>query len=136
MNRFIWIGLSCLFIAAASPTPQPTWSVTGATVDLSTVTEEDIAKTIAHRNALHEQLIQETLPAASQDVKDAVSKAQVLQKDIDQLALQAAKVPILEADLAKAHKACWRNLFGGLAAGAILGVLGILIGPKLLELGV
>ncbi len=105
----------------ATPTPTP---------DLSNVTEADIQATIAHRNALHEQLIQETLPQASEDVRTAVEEAQVLQTGIDKLALQASKVPVLEAELAKAHKACWRNLLLGGIIGAILA----LFGPKLLGL--
>lgn len=114
------------------------WSLQGQTpipfdvntVDTSTISEADIAATIAHRNALHEQLIEQTLPAASNDVKEAVAKAQDLQKHIDALALSAAKVPVLEAELAKAHKACWRNLLIGGIIGAILA----LFGPKLLGL--
>ncbi len=110
-----------VFCHGATPTPTP---------DLAGVTEADIQATIAHRNALHQQLIEETLPAASDDVKAAVDKAQNLQKDIDKLALQAARVPVLEAELAKAHKACWRNLLIGGAIGAVLA----LFGPKLLGL--
>lgn len=108
----------------------PSWTIDGVSIDLSQVTEADIAATITHRNALHEQLIQETLPAASQDVKDAVSKAQILQKDIDSIALQAAQVPILEKKLAQKDFAIWRNAVLGLVLGAILA----LVGPKLLAL--
>lgn len=105
----------------ATPTPTP---------DLTNVTEADIQATIAHRNALHEQLIQETLPQASDDVRVAVEEAQVLQTGIDKLAIQASKVPVLEAELDKAHKACWRNLL----LGGIVGALLTLFGPKLLGL--
>ena len=100
------------------------------TVDMSNITEAEIQATIAHRNALHEQLIEQTLPAASEDVKAALDKAQNLQKDIDKLAIQAARVPVLEAELSKAHKACWRNLL----LGGIVGALLALFGPKLLGL--
>ena len=111
-----------LFIAAVSPTPVPEFA--------GTITEADIRATIAHRNALNEQLLQQTLPAASNDVKAAVANAQDLQKQIDALALQAAKVPVLEAELAKAHRACWRNLLIGGAIGAVL----VLVGPMLIKL--
>jgi ribosomal protein L17 len=97
---------------------------------MSTISEDQIKATIAHRNALHQQLIDQTLPAASNDVKAAVDKAQNLQKDIDALAIQAAKVPILQAELDKAHKAIWRDI---LIAGGVCFVLG-LFGPKLLGL--
>jgi hypothetical protein len=117
----------CLETRGATPTPSP---FDANAVDMSTISEDQIKATIAHRNALHQQLIDQTLPAASDDVKAAVDKAQVLQKQIDVLALSAAKVPVLEADLAKAHKACWRNLLLGGVIGAILG----LFGPKLLGL--
>ena len=129
MKKLLFLTLLC--IAAATPTPAP-----APTPDLSTITAADIEATIAHRNALHEQLIQQTLPAATQDVKDAVAKAQVIQKDIDKLALAAAEVPVLEAELKKAHKAIWRDLFIGVASGIAVGVLGVLIGPKLLEMGI
>ena len=124
---FVVMGAIIMFAAfatccrGATPTPTP---------DLSNVTEADIAATIAHRNALHEQLIQETLPQASDDVRVAVEEAQVLQTGIDKLALSAARVPVLESELAKAHKACWRNLLLGGIVGAILA----LFGPKLLGL--
>ena len=123
----ILIAISPLLIAIAgatvSPTPTPT-------PDLTSITEADILSTIAHRNALHEQLVDQVLPSASTDVKEAVAKAQTLQKQIDALALQAARVPVLEADLKKAHKACWRNLLIGAIGGAIL----VIVGPKLLAL--
>jgi hypothetical protein len=118
----------CFETHGATPTASPPFDVNA--VDVSIISEADIQATIAHRNALHEMLIQQTLPAASQDVKEAVDKAQNLQKEIDALALSAAKVPVLEADLAKAHKACWRNLFIGGVIGAVL----VLVGPKLLGL--
>lgn len=113
----------------AKPSPTPTAFDVSA-VDMSKISEADIQATIAHRNALHQQLIDQTLPAASSDVKAAVDKAQNLQKQIDALAISAAKVPVLEAELSKAHKACWRNLLIGIAIGAI----GALVGPKLLGL--
>jgi phosphopantothenate synthetase len=121
------IALSPLIIAVVGDTvtPSPT-----PTPDLTGITEAQIEATIAHKNALHEQLIQQTLPAASEDVKAAVAKAQTLQKQIDALAIQAARVPVLEAELAKAHKACWRNLFIGGIIGAVL----VLVGPTLLKL--
>jgi hypothetical protein len=124
----VLVFVSCAVCChAATPTPSP-FDVNA--VDMATITEMDIQATIAHRNALHEMLIQQTLPAASNDVKEAVAKAQDLQKDIDKLAISAARVPVLEAELDKAHKACWRNLFIGLA----IGVVGALLGPKLLGL--
>jgi hypothetical protein len=97
---------------------------------MSTISEDQIKATIAHRNALHQQLIDQTLPAASNDVKAGVAKAQVLQKGIDDLAIQAAQLPILQAELDKAHKAIWRDI---LIAGGVCFVLG-LFGPKLLGL--
>lgn len=124
---FAAIAICCH--AKSIPTPSPSPFDVNA-IDLSLISEADIQATIAHRNALHQQLIDQTLPAASNDVKEAVAKAQVLQKDIDALAIQAAKVPILQAELDKAHKACWRNLFIGGAIGAIL----VLVGPKLIGL--
>ena len=117
----------CLETRGATPTPSP---FDANAVDMSTISEDQIKATIAHRNALHQQLIDQTLPAASNDVKAAVDKAQVLQKDIDALAIQAAQVPILQAELDKAHKAIWRDI---LIAGGVCFVLG-LFGPKLLEL--
>jgi len=119
---FLMVPIAVLLAASTtSPAPIP---------DLSKITAADIEATIAHRNALHEQLIQQTLPAASEDVKEAVAKAQTLQKQIDALAIQAARVPVLEAELGKAHKACWRNLAIGAIAGAVL----VLVGPTLLKL--
>jgi len=109
----------------ASPTP-----FDANKVDMSQITEFDIQSTIDHRNQLHQQLIEQTLPQASSAVKAAVDKAQNLQKEIDALALQAAKVPILEAELKKAHSACWRNLIVGLVLGAAIGFLG----PKVAKL--
>jgi ribosomal protein L17 len=101
-------------------------------VDFSKIpdVEAQMQATIAHRNALHQQLLDQVLPAASDDVKAAVDKAQNLQKEIDKQALQAARVPVLEAELTKAHKACWRNLL----IGAVIGAIGALIGPKLIGL--
>jgi len=117
----------CLETRGATPTPSP---FDANAVDMSTISEDQIKATIAHRNALHQQLIDQTLPAASNDVKAAVDKAQNLQKDIDRIALEAAKVPILQAELDKAHKAIWRDI---LIAGGVCFVLG-LFGPKLLGL--
>src|SRR6188472_1737863 len=91
---FISIAVCC-HAKGANPTPSP-FDVNA--VDISTISEDQIKATIAHRNALHQQLIDQTLPAASNDVKAAVDKAQVLQKDIDALAIQAAQVPILQAE--------------------------------------
>jgi ribosomal protein L17 len=117
--------LIALFAVAGATSPTPT-----ATPDLTNVTEADILSTIAHRNALHEQLVDQVLPSASTDIKEAVAKAQTLQKEIDRLALQAARVPVLEAEIAKAHKACWRNLMIGAISGAVL----VLVGPTLIKL--
>jgi len=115
--------------AKSNPTPSPSPFDVNA-VDVSTISEDQIKATIAHRNALHQQLIDQTLPAASNDVKEAVAKAQVLQKDIDALALQAAKVPILQAELDKAHKAIWRDIVLFTLLGAAIGFLG----PKIARL--
>jgi len=112
--------------AKSSPTPSPSPFAVNA-VDMSNISEADIQATIAHRNALHQQLIDQTLPAASNDVKEAVAKAQVLQKDIDALAIQAARVPLLLAELDKAHKAIWRDIVLFTLLGAAIGFLG----PKL-----
>ena len=117
----------CLETRGATPTPSP-FDVNA--VDMSKISEAQIQATIAHRNALHQQLIDQTLPAASNDVKEAVAKAQVLQKDIDALAIQAAKVPILQAELDKAHKAIWRDCVVCLLLGAAIGFLG----PKVAKL--
>ena len=117
----------CLETRGATPTPSP-FDVNA--VDMSRISETDIQATIAHRNALHQQLIDQTLPAASKDVKEAVAKAQTLQKDIDALAIQAAKVPILQAELDKAHKAIWRDIVLFTLLGAAIGFLG----PKLMRL--
>lgn len=134
MNRIISaVGCALLTFGAlaafgkieTTPTPRPA-------VDWSKVPNADaqVEQMIAHRNALHQLLLDQTLPDASADVKSALDKAQVLQKDIDQLAISAAKVPVLEAELKKAHSACWRNLMIGLAGGFVLGFLG----PKILKL--
>jgi hypothetical protein len=123
---FVFVA-SCHKAHPATPTPSP-FDVNA--VDTSLISEMDIQATIAHRNALHEMLIQQTLPAASDDVKEAVAKAQDLQKQIDALALSAAKVPVLQAELDKAHKAIWRDVFMCLGAGFVIGLLG----PKLLGL--
>ena len=117
----------CLETRGATPTPSP-FDVNA--VDVSTISEDQIKATIAHRNALHQQLIDRTLPAASSDVKAAVDKAQDLQKQIDALALQAAKVPILQAELDKAHKAIWRDIVLFTLLGAAIGFLG----PKVARL--
>lgn len=115
--------------AKSSPTPSPSPFDVNA-VDMSLISEEQIQATIAHRNALHQQLIDQTLPDASNDVKEAVAKAQTLQKDIDRIALEAAKVPILQAELDKAHKAIWRDCIVCLLLGAAIGFLG----PKVAKL--
>jgi NAD(P)-dependent dehydrogenase (short-subunit alcohol dehydrogenase family) len=109
------------------PTPTP---FDASKVDVSNITAAEIAATIAHRNALHQQLIDQTLPAASDDVKAAVDNAQNLQKQIDVLALNAAKVPALQDELSKAHSAIWRDVLLCLGGGFVLG----LFGPKLLAL--
>jgi hypothetical protein len=125
----VLVFVSCAVCCrAATPTASPAFDVNA--VDMSVISEAEIQATIAHRNALHEMLIQQTLPAASADVKEAVAKAQNLQKDIDALAISAAKVPVLEAELAKAHKAIWRDIILFTAIGFVLGLLG----PKLLGL--
>jgi exonuclease VII large subunit len=124
----VLVFVSCAVCCrATTPTPSP-FDVNA--VDMAVISEAEIQATIAHRNALHEMLIQQTLPAASNDVKEAVAKAQDLQKDIDKLALSAARVPVLEAELAKAHKAIWRDIILFTAIGFVLGLLG----PKLLGL--
>ena len=115
--------------AKSSPTPSPSPFDVNA-VDMSKISEADIQATIAHRNALHQQLIDQTLPAASRDVKEAVAKAQVLQKDIDRIAIEAAKVGPLQDALAKAHKAIWRDIVVCLILGAAIGFLG----PKIARL--
>ena len=117
----------CLETRGATPTPSP-FDVNA--VDVSTISEDQIKATIAHRNALHQQLIDQTLPAASRDVKEAVAKAQVLQKDIDRIAIEAAKVGPLQDALAKAHKAIWRDIVVCLILGAAIGFLG----PKIARL--
>src|SRR6188472_3525420 len=88
LTALILFMFGCLETRGATPTPSP-FDVSA--VDVSTISEDQIKATIADRNALHQQLIDQTLPAASKDVKAAVDKAQVLQHDIDALALQAAK---------------------------------------------
>ena len=115
--------------AKSSPTPSPSPFAVNA-VDMSNISEADIQATIAHRNALHQQLIDQTLPAASKDVKEAVAKAQVLQKDIDAIAIEAAKVGPLRAELDKAHKAIWRDI---VVTAIIAGLIGFL-GPKVARL--
>ena len=117
----------CLETRGATPTPSP-FDVNA--VDVSTISEDQIKATIAHRNALHQQLIDQTLPAASNEVKAAVDKAQVLQKDIDAIAIEAAKVGPLRAELDKAHKAIWRDIVLFTLLGAAIGFLG----PKLMRL--
>ena len=117
----------CLETRGATPTPSP-FDVNA--VDMSNISEADIQATIAHRNALHQQLIDQTLPAASKDVKEAVAKAQVLQKDIDAIAIEAAKVGPLRAELDKAHKAIWRDI---VVTAIIAGLIGFL-GPKVARL--
>ena len=117
----------CLETRGATPTPSP-FDVNA--VDMSKISEAQIQATIAHRNALHQQLIDQTLPAASKDVKEAVAKAQVLQKDIDAIAIEAAKVGPLRAELDKAHKAIWRDI---VVTAIIAGLIGFL-GPKVARL--
>ena len=98
-------------------------------VDTSTISAEDIAKTIAHRNELHAVLVP-TLNNASSDVKAAAQHVGELDKQIQDQAKIAAQVPALEKKVGEAHAAAWRNLILGLGAGVILG----LFGPKLLPL--
>lgn len=130
--KHVFFGL-IIFVAAlaafgrveTSPTPRPA-------VDWSKVPNADaqVEQMIAHRNALTQVVLDQTLPAANEDVKASLYKAQSLQKDIDAQAVQAAQVPILQAELDKAHKAIWRDI---LIAGGVCFVLG-LFGPKLLGL--
>jgi len=132
MNRII-SAVGCALLTFGSlatfgrveATPRPA-------VDWSKVPNADaqVEQMIAHRNALHQQLLDQTLPAASDDVKAALDKAQNLQKDIDKLAISAAKVPVLEAELKKAHAAIWRDIVVCLILGAAIGFLG----PKIAKL--
>jgi hypothetical protein len=122
-----FVAIACCH--SATPTPQP---FDASKVDFAKIpnVEAQMQATIAHRNALHQKVIDEVLPAASDDVKASLYKAQDLQKQIDAQALIAAQVPGLHAELDKAHKACWRNLL----LGGVIGAIVVLFGPKLLGL--
>lgn len=122
--RYVLLGMMFTVCYAASPTP-----FDASKVDWSKVPNADaqVDKMITHRNALSQRVINEVLPEASDDVKSSLDKAQNLQKDIDDMARRGAHC---DYELAKAHKACWRNLLIGGIIGAILG----LFGPKLLGL--
>jgi hypothetical protein len=94
------IGGMCLIAAAVTATPTQTPAPATfdvSKVDLSTISEDEIQKTIAHRNALLQQQQSSltnqagSLSNASADNKAAARDLQDYQKKVDALAIAAAR---------------------------------------------
>jgi hypothetical protein len=118
-NGLLLSSFIFFFCAAASPTPFDV-----SKVDTSTISEAEMQRTIAHRNALQEQLKSGltnqagALSSAATDNKAAARELEDYQKKVDALAITAAK----DHDAVLAQKAAI------LRRDIIIGVVSLAIG--------
>jgi hypothetical protein len=107
------------FCSAASPTPFDV-----SKVDTSTISEAEMQRTIAHRNALQEQL-KSGLTNQAGSLHDAAGTAATTAKELDKY---QAKVDALAIAAAKDHDAVLAQKAAILRRDIIIGVLSLAIG--------